>query len=233
MPSSLESHQIVTYTQGEQLGLLHRLRVRADDGAGDDVLSLLTGFRARDDLFASVASQIDELHRLLAPPAPEGEPGSPGFLSRLRRPVSLVDRVTVTLIVVSVVAAGVALFNTLWQVEHDTLQDVGRRRCRAAAMASHRAGGGGDLCDRGGVAIQHARRHAQVGQPWRVARLTGRLGDLVVGTGNRRPPTRGACVLRLGDIKLRLGMTGSGLSLALEVLAGVLLALSAHSRNPI
>lgn len=33
MPSSLESHQIVTYTQGEQLGLLHRLRVRADDGA--------------------------------------------------------------------------------------------------------------------------------------------------------------------------------------------------------
>lgn len=36
-----------------------------------------------------------------------------------------------------------------------------------------------------------------------------------------------------GDIKLRLGMTGSGLSLALEVLAGVLLALSAHSRNPI
>lgn len=97
------------------------------------MLSLLTGFRARDDLITSVASQIDELHRLLAPPAPEGETGSPGFLSRFRRPVSLVDRVTVTLIVVSVVAAGVALFNTLWQVEHDTLQDVGRRRCRGCS----------------------------------------------------------------------------------------------------
>lgn len=283
MPSSLESHQIVTYTHGDktetmslaralaqveagrplpdplpeepplpgsylgsirdrikskdpmnldqQLGLLHRLRVRADDGAGDDVSSLLTGFRARDDLFASVASQIDELHRLLAPPAPEGEPGSPGFLSRFRRPVSLVDRVTVALIVVSVVAAGVALFSTLWQVEHNTRKtwgdaDVGLKRWHLIVLVVIFV----IAAELGFSKLGAMRRLASPG-----ALLVSLIGLVIWWWGSGI----GGLLLEehvssdSGDIKLRLGMTGSGLSLALEVLAGVLLTLSAYSQNPI
>ena len=284
MPSSLESHQIVTYTQGDktetmalaralahveagrplpdplpeepplpgsyfgsirdriksrdpmnldqQLGLLYRLRLRADDEARDDVLSLLTGFRARDDLFASVATQIDELQRLLAPLPPAGEPRAPGFRSRLRRPVSLVDRVTVTLVAISIVAAAVAMFSTLWQVESNTPNSwgddqVGLQRWHLIVFVVL-------FVIAALLGFTKVRAVRKLAGP--SALLVSLIGLVIWWWGSG---IDGGLLHEhhvssdSADIKLRLGMTGSGLSLALEVLAGVLLTLSAYSRKPI
>ena len=48
-------------TLEQQLGVLHRLRARADDGSSDEILTLLATFRRRDDLYATVAVEADEL----------------------------------------------------------------------------------------------------------------------------------------------------------------------------
>ena len=48
-------------TLEQQLGVLHRLRARADDGASEEILALLAMFRRRDDVYASVAEEADGL----------------------------------------------------------------------------------------------------------------------------------------------------------------------------
>ena len=66
-------------TLEQQLGVLHRLRARADDGSSEEILTLLATFRRRDDLYASVAVEADELRDTVTAAARRSRrPAAPG-----------------------------------------------------------------------------------------------------------------------------------------------------------
>jgi hypothetical protein len=282
MPSTLETHQVIGYTQGDksetmalaralaqteanrplpdplpeepslpgsyfgsirdqiksreplsldqQLGLLHRLRARSDDGARDDVTALLHSLRSRDDLFASVAAQIDAFQASLEPIAPEVERRQSGSVARFRRPSALIDRVTIALTSLAVLAAVIAMQGDLWEVGSDgwiTWTDDGVELQRASLALL--VGLFVVLAAIGFTKLRAVRRAASV------AALVVALGGLLVWWWS------GAIVDGLlleqfistdsGSVQLGVGLTGSGLSLALLVVAGVLLSVSAFSER--
>jgi hypothetical protein len=282
MPSTLETHQVIGYTQGDksetmalaralaqteanrplpdplpeepslpgsyfgsirdqiksreplsldqQLGLLHRLRARSDDGARDDVTALLHSLRSRDDLFASVAAEIDAFQASLEPIAPEVERRQSGSVARFRRPSALIDRVTIALTSLAVLAAVIAMQGDLWEVGSDgwiTWTDDGVELQRASLALL--VGLFVVLAAIGFTKLRAVRRAASV------AALVVALGGLLVWWWS------GAIVDGLlleqfistdsGSVQLGVGLTGSGLSLALLVVAGVLLSVSAFSER--
>ncbi len=213
----------------QQLGFLHRLRARADDGGRDDVVSLLNSLGARDDLFASVAAQIDALQTsLVPPPEPSDVPSSASFGARFRRPDALIDRVTIALIAVAVVTAGIAMGSDLWEVETNGPTSWGsdgidlQRKNLAVLLCVFVV-----LAGLGFSKRQTVRRVASPAAVcvslvgllawwWRGGIVDGLLREGYIATDS-------------ADVKLGFGMTGSGYSLALQVLAGVLLSVAAFS----
>jgi hypothetical protein len=282
MPSTLETHQVVGYTQGDksetmalaralaqteaarplpeplpdepslpgsyfgsirdqiksreplsldqQLGLLHRLRARADDGPRDDVAALLHSLRSRDDLFASVAAEIDAFQASLEPQAPDVERRQSGLGRRFRRPTALIDRVAISLVALAVLAAVIAILGDLWEVGSDgwiTWTDDGvelQRASLALLVGSFVA-----LTALSFTRLRAVRRATSVAALvvaligllawwWNGAIVDGLLLEQFISTGS-------------GSVSLGVGLTGSGLSLALLVIAGVLLSVSAFSEQ--
>jgi hypothetical protein len=213
----------------QQLGLLHRLRLRADDGAGDDVVGLLESFRTRDDLFASVAEEIDALHRSLAAPVLSGERRDSRFGNLFRRPTALIDRVTITLVAVAIVAAVVAWTGVLWKVDGGTYDwgnpGVGSQRWHLGVLLALFVA----------LAVLSYSKVRVVQTLASAAALSLSLVGLLVWWWQRA--IVGGLLLKeyidnsAGPITLGLGLTGSGFSLALQVLAGLLLCISAFSRG--
>ncbi|MDP9463991.1 MAG: toll/interleukin-1 receptor domain-containing protein [Actinomycetota bacterium] len=211
----------------QQLGLLHRLRARADDGARDDVVTLLNSLRSRDDLFASVATQIDALQTsLVPPPAPSDVPRHAGFRGRFRRPDALIDQLAIALIAVAIVAALFAMSSDLWEVETNgptAWGDVDLQRWHLGVL----------LClfvVSAGLSFSKTQIVRRVASPAAVGvSLIGLfawwwLGGIVGGL-----LLENYVATDSADVKLAFGMTGSGFSLATQVLAGVLLSVSAFS----
>jgi hypothetical protein len=105
-----------TLTLEQQLGVLHRLRLKSDDDtARTEVRQLLRTFRGRDDLYASVAEQVDALRDALRP-APESttEPAPPRARSRFRSPVAMIDWLVIILGASALLAGVAALFGSLY-----------------------------------------------------------------------------------------------------------------------
>jgi hypothetical protein len=105
-----------TLTLEQQLGVLHRLRLKSDDDtARTEVRQLLRTFRGRDDLYASVAEQIDALRDSLRP-APESttETAPPRARSQFRSPAAMIDWLVIILGASALLAGVVALFGSLY-----------------------------------------------------------------------------------------------------------------------
>ena len=85
----------------EQLGLLQRLKVRAEAGEAAEVIPLLATLRAREDVYASVATGIDELSASLAPPGAPAEV-APARERRIRSPRTPLERTAAGVAVASV-----------------------------------------------------------------------------------------------------------------------------------
>ncbi len=153
-----------------------------------------------------------------------------GIASRFRRPIMLIDRVTIALVALAVLAALIAVRGDLWEVETDgwiTWTDGGVELQRAslllivalfvvlAALSFTR--------------IKVVRRVTSVAALvvalvgllawwWTGAIVDGLLLEQFIATGS-------------GSVNLGVGLTGSGLSLALLVVAGALLSVSAFSEG--
>ena len=109
-------------TMEQQLGVLHRLRARADDASSEEVLTLLATFRRRDDLYASVAEEADELRDEVTaaaasvPPAP-----APAGGRRRGRPDDLLGWLTLALAGASVLAGLLAIRGPAYSAGPDTV----------------------------------------------------------------------------------------------------------------
>jgi hypothetical protein len=113
-----------TLTLEQQLGLLHRVRVKADDPtAYAELEQLLTTFRRRDDLFASVAEQIDALRATLVPPVAAIPVVHGERLSRFRSPHEMLDRFVIALGALAVSLGLIAMFGSLYRTDREA--DVG------------------------------------------------------------------------------------------------------------
>jgi hypothetical protein len=215
----------------QQLGLIHRVRTRADEGATDDVVALLHGLRERDDLFATVATQIDALLVSLAPPPdPVAERRKVGFRDHFRRPVALSDRMTIGFIAVAIVAGIVAMGGDLWRVDGNTWISwndggVDLQRAHLAALLAL-------------FVVLAACSFSKI-RPLRWATSLAALGVSLVGL---LVWWWGAAIVDglllehniasdSGPINLGIGLTASGLSMCLLVVAGVLLTVSAFSEQ--
>jgi hypothetical protein len=114
-------------TLEQQLGVLHRVRMKADDPeAQAEVRQLLSSFRRRDDLYASVAEQIDALRTsLVPPPAPTAAVVREEARGRVRTPVSSIDWAVVVLGSAAVLAGLLAMLGSLYTTDRDTTRRWG------------------------------------------------------------------------------------------------------------
>ena len=177
--------------------MLHRLRARADDGARDDVAALLQSLRSRDDLFASVAAEIDAFQASLEPKAPEVERRQSGLAARFRRPTALIDRVAIALVALAVLAAVIAVLGDLWEVGSDgciTWTDDGVELQRASLALL--VGSFVVLAAFSFTRLRAVRRATSVAAL--VIALVGLLGVVVERRDRRRPAARRVHLDRLG-----------------------------------
>ncbi|MEA3215923.1 MAG: hypothetical protein QOJ19_2079, partial [Acidimicrobiia bacterium] len=100
----------------QQLGLVHRLGGQADHLGREHVVPLLLALRDRDDVFAAVADQIDALQRSLQLPPPGRAPRFAPLRHALWGPRTLLDRVTLVLALIAVVAGALAMAGSVWEV---------------------------------------------------------------------------------------------------------------------
>ena len=108
-----------TLTLEQQLGVLHRLRLKSDDDtARTEVRQLLRTFHGRDDLYASVAEQIDALRDALRPaPVSTTKTATQSDRNRFRSPVAMIDWLIILLGGLALLAGLVALFGSLYTTE--------------------------------------------------------------------------------------------------------------------
>jgi len=108
-----------TLTLEQQLGVLHRLRLKSDDDtARTEVRQLLRTFRGRDDLYASVAEQIDALRDALRPASVStAKPATRSDRNPFRSPVAMIDWLVIILGALALLAGVVALFGSLYSDE--------------------------------------------------------------------------------------------------------------------
>ena len=99
--------------------MLHRLRLKSDDDtARTEVRQLLRTFRGRDDLYVSVAEQIDALRDALRPaPVSTTKTATRSDRNRFRSPVAMIDWLIILLGGLALLAGLVALFGSLYTTE--------------------------------------------------------------------------------------------------------------------
>jgi hypothetical protein len=96
----------------QQLGLLQRLKARAEAGEASEVIPLLATLRAREDVYAVVASDIDRLATALTPPGSDAAPARP---PRIRPPRTRLERTAAAAAAASLLLAlGGLLSNKLY-----------------------------------------------------------------------------------------------------------------------
>lgn len=109
-------------TLEQQLGVLHRLRARADDGSSEEILSLLATFRRLDDVYASVAEEADELRDAVASAAASAPATMAPARGRGRgRPDDLLGWLTLVLAGAGVLAGLLAMRDPLYSAGPDTV----------------------------------------------------------------------------------------------------------------
>jgi hypothetical protein len=111
-------------TLDQQLGVVHRLRARADDGAvTDEVRALVRQLRQRDDLYASVAGDLDVLEASLSQEGlARSRQEARGRWRRLRRPSTVSDWLTIVLAGVALLLGLLALQDPLFTVDQNPYQ---------------------------------------------------------------------------------------------------------------
>jgi hypothetical protein len=209
----------------QQFGLLHRLRAKADEGEDDQVSGLLESFRLRDDLFASVATELDALQKSLASEA--GKKGRPHPLRAwLRSPLTSIDWVAIALVGAAVITTLAAMSGNAWEIANNGPRPWGSE-------------GSGQRWQLGGFVgaflVAVIASFSKVRSVQKVASAAA-LGISLIGLyawwwrGGIQPLLLETHIpSESGSIKLGTGMTGSGLSLGLQVLAGTLLIARAFS----
>jgi hypothetical protein len=206
----------------QQLSIVHRLRTRADDSASrGEVVALLDRLRGRDELYASVAEQVDTLRAELSRAA-DRQAATAGM--RPGRPARPLERLILVLGIVALTTGLVALVNPVYTYRDDgwviSWDDFGRHhRWQFALLLLLFLGLGALTFGRG----QRARRVASA-LALGVA-LAGllfwwwpRIEDLLLERGE---------ATTTGPATLGPGLALSGISLGLQVIVGVLMVTAA------
>jgi TIR domain len=106
----------------EQLGLLQRLKARAEAGGAAEVIPLLATLRAREDVYAVVASGIDQLATSLAPPSSEAADAAPARPPRIRPPRTGLERTAAAAAAASLLLALGGLLSNKLYTESDSTE---------------------------------------------------------------------------------------------------------------
>lgn len=112
----------------QQVGILHRLQARADDDAArGEIVTLLEAFRDRDDVYASVAEQIDAMSASLTQldrpgHAPRATDESRRPNGPFRRPAGLVDGMVIALAAAAAILGLLGLGDPLFSVDDSTFK---------------------------------------------------------------------------------------------------------------
>ena len=209
-------------TLEQQLGVLHRLRARADDGSSDEILTLLATFRRRDDLYATVAVEADELRdAVTAAAASVPASPAPAHGRRRGRPDDLLGWLTLVLAGASVLAGLLAMRDPVYSAGTDTVVSWDDDRWFVLLLVVVFA----VLMAFGLVTTGRARRVVSVLAlavalftllSWWVA-LDDVLGEEDIATNS-------------GPITLGPGMSWTAAAAGLQVLAAVLLVVAVFSR---
>jgi hypothetical protein len=213
-------------TVEQQLGVLHRLRTKADDpGAQAEVRQLLTNFRRRDDLYASVAEQIDALRASLAPP-PIPTPGDAAVhddtSERFWPPVALIDWLVVVFGAAALLAGLIAMLGTLYTTDREAVVEWGAgghnlRRWQLAAI----------LIAFAALVVSNFTASRRIRRAGSLLVVAIALFGLVAWWWDAIAELLAQEYIAVSHIGLGGGMIFTGVSLVLQLLVGVLMFTAA------